>query len=156
MKLEPVSLFAGAALLGLTLAGTGAVQTPSSKTAVRIPAPATAFGGNPIPVAGIPDPHDIFVIEEGAPFTVPPGMSLVVTAVGTNRPNTNVVWLQVDGPPGVVDIASAVFATSTSPATMVAVPPHLVIPTGSVVEPVNNATGSPSYTGRAYAYLIEE
>lgn len=93
MKLEPVSLLAGAVLLGLMLLSTGAVQTPGSRTAVPIPAPATL--GRALTIKGIPTPDQLVHLSKkdgDLPYVVPEGQVLVVTRASLKAAGCDVLF----------------------------------------------------------------
>ena len=118
------SALAGAAALGLTL---------------------VAGGCTTIEVAGIPDPRNMIVIEEGTPYVVPPGKRFIVTALGVTGSTGLGAILYVDG-------AWVLFAGGGE-VSIAPVPPHFIVESGYVIRPDDNQTGSE--TARTWGYLID-
>ena len=108
--------------------------------------PITRVPKPPDGVVGIPDPREVFVIEEGSPYVVPKGHVLVITALGAGNGLTapGTARLFVDG-------INRLEGRGQS-ASFVAIPPHFVIPAGSVVAP--DMVSSPAIA-RAWGYLID-
>ncbi len=135
LQMHPFSALAGAAMLGLVLIAASVAPAQGHRTRV----------------IGIPDPRDIIVIEEGTPYLVPAGHSFVVTALGT-LPSGNALFaaiLSVDGTPTLqFDHNRSAAANGMQ---MGFVPPHLVVPAGSVIK-LNETNPGAAY--RAWGYLI--
>jgi len=134
------SALIGASLLAVTLLATGAVQVP-----LRVQQLPVAPCGL-VQVLGIPDPRNMIVIQEGAPFVVPPGRVFVPTALGAviNGLSTQ---LLVDSQ--LVTQAVANMPTANS-GTMNPLPPGLAIQAGATVD-----VFSGSVYGRAWGYLVD-
>ena len=105
-------------------------------------------------VVGIPDPTEIIRIEEGQPYTVPVGKSLVITAVGQfgepDGGDTNSV--QVDGEV-VFKMYCGLGSGASVAKTLADVPPHLVVRSAKVVEASGTDLQSASI---ALGYLVPE
>lgn len=98
------------------------------------------------PTPGIPAPQQMRTISQGQPFTVPPGMVFVVTALGAASTGSG-VSLQINGAAEVVAYPAN---NSAAGVTMQPLPSGFVAPSGSVLEPV---TGGGN--GRAWGYLAD-
>jgi len=139
VSIHPFSALAGAGLLGLALLASGAVQVPGSAQPIM-------FSNGLVRVAGIPDPRQMVVIKEGAPFIVPAGKILVVTALGALT-NGIVVDLLVDGQKEAEVVANM---PTANPGTIDPLPVGLTVHAGSTVEPFCG-----SIFGRAWGYLVD-
>jgi hypothetical protein len=106
--------------------------------------------GTPVRIEYMPHPRDMIVIQQGVPFTVPPGKLLVMTALGNTNADGQGAVLMVNG---AVELANA-FVYAQNPPSVCPIPIGLALPAGSVVEPltVAGSTGN----GRAWGYLATQ
>ncbi len=142
VSIHPFSALAGAALLGLVLLATGAVQTAVPIVKLTRPFPGT------IQVEGIPTPQQMMRVAEGQPFTVPTGKLFVVTGLGMAQVVAGYgAHLRFDGQPVVS------FYWSGEVATFVPIPPGFVATAGTVVS-ADSASGSGT-NAVATGYLVD-
>lgn len=96
------------------------------------------------PVAPVPNestPSHMIEIVTGTPYTVPDGQAFIAIALGTTQINHGAsLWID-----GVVDVHKNPNNTELS---MVEIPKHKVIPSGSVI------TVTSTYGGRCWGYLV--
>jgi hypothetical protein len=141
ITLHPTSLLVGVALAILGLVTMGQKLVPTAPDIVRV-----AVVG---PVDVPPLPSDYVEILEGAPFVVPVGQLLFVTALGTDTTGGLPTWMEIDGSRVItVDRWEETIGSSMQP-----VPAGLVAQSGSVVE-IFNIFGNP--TSRAWGYLAPD
>jgi len=155
VEMHPTSFLAGAALLGVVLVATGALQ-------------ATPIAPNkPLEVVGIPDPRDMLVIREGTPYIVPPEKLFVLTAVGfTSHPTAGV--LPSSSSAGAALLVDGAFAASVDAGIgssdhwtrvlnggtpSVVDVPNVVAQGGTTLEATDY--GNQSSSARAWGYLID-
>lgn len=131
---HPASLLAGLAI------GAGFLFLTSQTSTVTFPTARVEVG---------PHPRDVIQIIGSAPYTVPAGKILTITAIGADQPFGQILTLSINGQPAVSLNSSSSTASATS---MHEIPHGLTAPWGSVIT-VAGTGGGP--IPRAWGYLAE-
>lgn len=134
ISLHPASLAVGLVLGCITLLS---MSQASSHTSTRI-----EIG---------PLPRDMVQVQEGVPFTVPPGRIFVLTALGTNAEGNSSELVSLLANAVVVARSSTWLNGSAAPLSVASVPRGQAIGAGSVISVV---TSSPApFRGQAWGFL---
>ena len=124
--MKQIVIHPGSAMAGAAIAAVAALALSSQGVARFEPIPCQP-GTFQVQVAGIPAPHTMVRIQEGSPYTVPPGKLFVATGLGSTSSSGTDVAIEFDGVP-------VWFGSLTSNAqTTHAVPAGLVSGPGSTV-----------------------
>lgn len=137
LTLHPLSVLAGAAIVGLVFLTSSQALTP--------------VGGYRIEY--LPHPRDMVQIKEGVPYTVPAGKIFVLTALGGSGYGPRV--LRVDGIEESLGgfYNSATYSGVVPGNSVVEVPIGFTARAGSIVDVGNGSTGG---AGRAWGYLASQ
>ena len=142
MKIELLSALGGAALFGVAFVTAGSAQNPRRVS----PNELTIGDQLTVRVVGIPEPRNMVVIAEGAPFTVPLGRLFVLTGLGKAGEGGPLISFTVDGQ----EELTVRMESTSGRVSIRAVPPGLSMASGSVAA-VTGGGGD----ARAWGYLID-
>lgn len=116
----------------------------------------------PLRVQYMPHPRQMVRIREGVPYTVPNGMTFVLTALGRIGNASSVagvcpVGFLVDGE-GEVSACTIDCGSSSNPSgvSIASVPPGLAVPAGSVISLSSSGGTCGAAYGRAWGYLVRQ